>query len=55
VRPRQSKEIVDPAEAVSAEPQPKAVAERLAKLIDSSPGVRDVAPSTRRATATTGP
>jgi adenylate cyclase len=43
VRPRRPKEVVDPAEEETAEPQPKAVAERLAKLIDNSPGVRDVA------------
>jgi len=43
VRPRASKDVAVPSEEDNPDPQPKAVAERLAKLIDNSPRVRDVA------------
>ncbi|MEP7019351.1 MAG: adenylate/guanylate cyclase domain-containing protein [Pseudonocardiales bacterium] len=43
VRPRAAKDVAVPSEDANPDPQPKAVAERLARLIDNSPGVRDVA------------
>lgn len=43
MRRRPSTQVDDPSRKDEPEPQPKAVAERLATLTDNSPGVHDVA------------